>query len=118
MKIHLDYEFDDWNTYIKKERSNKYWANNTKKNQENIIKMMTIGKKYEGNYPIEIIFNKYFKDKRRDLDGVNLKIIIDGLVRSKVIQNDNLNYIQKISIIPTFSKEKKGIDIFIREIKK
>lgn len=26
MKFYIDYDFDNWNEYIRKERSNKYWA--------------------------------------------------------------------------------------------
>ena len=116
MRIYLDYEFDDWNTYIFKERSNKYWANESKKKEEYVIKMLTIGKEYKGKYPVKLKITKYFKDKKSDLDGINTKILIDGLVRAKVIKNDNLNCIQKIEINPKFDKTKKGIEVEIEEL--
>lgn len=115
MKIYINYEFDDWNTYIEKERSNKYWANQRKKEEEKIVKLSTIGKKYNGKYPVKMTFIKYFKDKRKDIDGVRVKSIIDGLVRCGVLKNDNLNCINSIQIIPKFDKIKEGIEIIIEE---
>lgn len=116
MKIYINYEFTTWNEYIKKERSNKYWANNVKKKEEDVIRYSTLGMKYEGKYPVKITFRKYFKDKRQDLDGTNTKILLDGLVRCGVIKNDNLNCINCIVLEPIFDKEKKGIEIEIEEI--
>lgn len=49
------------------------------------------------NYPIEIIFRWHMKSKTADLDGRIPKNIIDGLVRSKRIPDDNVKYIQKIT---------------------
>ena len=116
MKIYIDYEFMTWNKYIEKERSNKYWANNIKKREEDVIRYHTLGMKYEGKYPIKITFIKYFKDKRHDLDGTNTKILLDGLVRSGVIKNDNLNCINRIVLEPIFDKEEQGVEIEIEEI--
>ena len=116
MKIYIDYEFITWNKYIEKERSNKYCANNIKKREEDVIRYSTLGMKYNGKYPVKITFRRYFKDKRQDLDGTNLKIIIDGLVRCGVIKNDNLNCINSILLEPIFDKEKQGIEIEIEEI--
>ena len=116
MKIHIDYDFDNWNEYIRKERSNKYWASNVKKKEIDIVRYSTIGMKYKGKYPIKITYLKYFKDKRQDLDNVRIKGIQDSLVKLGIIKNDNLNCIQEIVFKPIFSDEKSGIDIIIEEI--
>lgn len=116
MKIHINYDFDNWNTYINKERSNKFWASKVKKKELDVVRFSTIRTKYEGNYPIKLTFTKYFKDKRQDLDNVRLKGIIDGLVKCGVIKNDNLNCIQEIVIKPKFSQEIEGIDIEIEQL--
>ena len=116
MKIYIDYDFDNWNEYIRKERSNKYWASSLKKKEEDVVRYSTIGMKYKGNYPIKMTFTKYFKDKRQDIDNVRLKGIIDGLVKCGVIKNDNLNCIQEIVIKPKFSQEIEGIDIEIEQL--
>ena len=112
----MDYEFTDWNKYIDVERSNKYAANTLKQKEMNIVRYYTIGKKYEGDYPVQITFRKYFKDKRKDLDNVKLKSLLDGLVKCGVLKNDNLNCVQRITLVPIFDTKKEGIEIEIDSI--
>lgn len=112
MKLYINYDVPNWNEYIKLERTNKYAANNLKQQEKQIVRLFTRGKKYTGEYPVEIIFKPYFKDKRRDLDNTRIKGILDGLVANGVIKNDNLNYIQRIVIEPIFNK-KQGLEIEI-----
>lgn len=116
MQIFIDYDPPNWNQYINMERTNLYQANSVKQQEKQIVALFARGKKYEGSYPVEIIFRPYFKDKRRDLDNTRIKGILDGLVNCGVIKNDNLNYIQKIIIEPIFSG-KPGIEIEINELK-
>lgn len=115
MKLYFEYEFPNWNEYINLERRNFYGANKQKQKEKNYIRLATIGKKYTSNYPIEIIVRPHFKDHRQDLDNTRIKGLLDGLVASKVIKNDNLNCIQRIVYEPIFDK-KKGIEIEIKEI--
>ncbi len=117
MKIYIDYDFDNWNDYIRKERSNKFWASNIKKEEAKIVKFSTIGKKYKGSYPVKLIITKYFKDKKQDLDNVRIKGLLDGLVKNEVIKNDNLTCIDEITLKAEFSKIKTGIEIEIIERK-
>lgn len=98
MKIKIDYEFDNWNTYINKERSNKYWASSVKKKELDVVRFHTLGMQYKGNYPVKLVIYKHFKDKRQDIDNVRLKGAIDGLVKCGVIKNDNLNCINEIQL--------------------
>lgn len=117
MKIKLDYEPINWNQYINIERRNFYQANKIKQQEKKIVKMSCIGKEYKGNYPVEIIFKKHFKDHRQDLDNTRVKGLLDGLVSCGVLKNDNLRHIQKITIEPIFDKE-EGIEIEIKELPK
>ena len=114
MKISIDYKFDNWNEYINKERSNKFWASKIKKKELEVIRYYTIGMKYKGSYPIKLIIYKHFKDKRQDLDNVRIKGIIDGLVKCGVIKNDNLNCIQEI-VYKAIIDGKEHIEIEIEE---
>lgn len=116
MKIIIDYDFDNWNEYIKKERSNKYWASSVKKKELDIIQYSTFGMRYVGSYPIKLTIYKHFKDKRQDLDNVRIKGILDGLVKCGVIKNDNLNCIQEITY-KAIIDGKDNIEIDIEEIK-
>lgn len=116
MKIYIDYDFDNWNEYIRKERSNKYWASSLKKKEEDVVRYSTIGMKYKGSYPIKMTFTKYFKDKRQDIDNVRVKSLVDSLVRCGIIKNDNLNCVQQITIKACFTDEKDGIEVEIEEM--
>lgn len=102
MKIKLNYMPPNWNEYINIERTNKYKANNLKQQEKQIVKLMTRGLKYDGKYPVKIIFRPHYSSLRQDLDNFRYKGLLDGLVFAKVIENDNLKHIQKIEIEPMF----------------
>ena len=92
----------NWNEYINLERTNKYAANSLKQKEKQIVKLMTRGLKYDGKYPVRIVFRPHYSSLRQDLDNFREKGILDGLVFAKVIENDNLKHIQKIEIEPMF----------------
>lgn len=114
MKLYIPYDFDNWNQYILKERSRKYWASSVKKKETEIVEKYCKGAKYEGTYPVKISFTKYFKDKRQDLDNVRVKAILDGLVKCGVIKNDNLTCICEITLKAEIDKEKAGISLEVK----
>lgn len=109
ISIYINYDFDNWNTYINKERSNKFWASSVKKKELDIIRYSTLNIKPINEYPVKLTFTKYFQDKRQDLDNVRIKGIIDGLVKCGILKNDNLNCITEIVLKAEFSDEKDGI---------
>lgn len=115
MKLFINYEPPNWNEYINIERTNFYKANKLKQQEKKIVQLSTIGKRYDGKYPVEIAFRPHFKDFRRDLDNTRVKGLLDGLVACKVLKNDNLRHIQRIVIEPVFDNE-VGIEIEIKEI--
>lgn len=115
MKIIIPYDFNNWNEYIDKERSNRYWANNIKQKEAKIVAQYAT-EQYQGKYPVKITVLKYFKDKRQDLDNVRIKGVLDGLVKHGVIKNDNLKHIQEIVLKAEINKEKIGIEIEIEEM--
>ena len=113
MKIFIDYNFPNWNEYIKADRGNKYSANAIKQEEKNYIGY-TVKKRYTGAYPVTLTVRPHFKNKRRDLDNFRLKGLIDGLVAAGVIVNDNLNYINKIVIEAVYS-DVEGVEVEITE---
>lgn len=115
MKIYIPYNFDNWNEYIRKERTNKFIGAKIKAEEKNIVGWYVKGLEYKGNYPVKLVITKYFKDKKQDLDNVRIKGVLDGLVASKVIKNDNLNCITEITLKAKFSKEKEGLEIEVLE---
>lgn len=117
MKIFIEYDPPNWNEYIDIERRNFYASNRLKQREKEIVRYYTIGKKYTGNYPVELIFKPHFKSQRKDLDNFRYKGILDGLVSCGVIKNDNLKHIQRIVLEPVFDK-KEGVEIEIKEMEK
>ncbi len=113
MKIFINYDFPNWNEYIKAERGSIYHANAIKQAEKNYI-AFTVKEKYKGKYPVTLTIRPYFKNKRKDLDNFRLKGLIDGLVAAGVIINDNLNCINKIIIDPIFTDE-VGVEVEIEE---
>lgn len=114
MKIFIPYEPANWNEYIKLERASIYGANALKQKEKKIV-ALTVEEKYTGKYPVELSFTAHFKNKRKDLDNFRIKGVIDGLVSSGIIKNDNTTYIQKITLKVKFD-DIEGIDIEIKEI--
>lgn len=113
MKIFIDYDFLNWNEYIKAERGNKYHANAIKQAEKEYI-AYTVKEKYTGKYPITLTVRPHFQNKRKDLDNFRIKGLLDGLVAAGVILNDNLNCINKIVIEAVFSDE-IGVEVEIKE---
>ena len=113
MRLFIDYDFMNWNEYIKAERGNKYHANTIKQAEKNYI-LYTVKQKYTGKYPVTLTVRPHFKNKRRDLDNFRLKGLIDGLVAAGVLVNDNLNCIDRILLEPIYSDE-VGVEVEIKE---
>lgn len=117
MKLKIDYIPPNWNKYINLERGNKYGANQVKQHEKEIVRYFTIGKKYTGNYPIEVTLKPHYSGYRQDLDNFRYKGLLDGLVSAGVLKNDNLKHIQKITIEPVFDKA-ECVEIEIKEMQK
>lgn len=115
MKIFIGYMPENWNQYINAERTNKYIANQMKQREKQIVKIFAKGKKYEGQYPVEIIVRPHYSAQRQDLDNFRYKGLLDGLVSAGVLKNDNLKHIQRIVLEPIFD-DKVGIEFEIREL--
>lgn len=108
---------EDWNTYIRSERSSKYLAAKIKASDKNAIAYLTRFKPpYTGGYPCQIVAVASFKNTRRDLDNLRLKGIIDGLVEAGKLENDNINHIQQITI-KGIKSDKDTLTITIKPLK-
>lgn len=94
--IRLDYKFMNLNETINVCRTNPYKANNLKKAEMEAIKLDIAKMKVVEKYPVQIIFNWHFKDKRKDLDNQMCKNICDQMVNMGKLKNDNLSCIQSI----------------------
>jgi hypothetical protein len=117
MKVVIDYKFENINTYINRCRTNYFIANKIKQKETELSRFAFINIPKITNYPIELIFTWHIKTKTADLDGKLPKNIIDGLVRSGKIIDDNVKYIQKITHI--YEEDKKEyVEIEIKALNK
>ena len=115
MKITIDYKFDSVNEYIGKCRANYHYANKVKQQETNLSALMFYKLPKIEKYPIRLIFRWHMKSKTADLDGRLPKNIIDGLVRTKKIPDDNVKYIQEI--VHKYVPDKKDyVEIELEEI--
>lgn len=105
--MYIDYDFPNWNKYINAERTNKYIASSIKKREKEIVKLLCRKMKPITKYPVIIKVKKYVKTKNTDIDNIRIKGLIDGLVEIGILENDNLNYINKIILEAEVSKDKE-----------
>jgi Holliday junction resolvase RusA-like endonuclease len=117
MRLFIEYMPPNWNQYIDAERKNKYIANNIKQQEKQIVRLLSRGKRYTGEYPVEVIVRPHYNAYRQDLDNCRYKGLLDGLVSAGVLENDNLKHIQKITLEPIFD-DKVGIEFEIKEIQR
>lgn len=117
MKLFIEYVPPNWNKYIYAERTNLYVANKIKQQEKQIVQLLARGRKYTGEYPVEVIVRPHFQARREDLDNCRYKGLLDGLVAAGVLKNDNLKHIQKITLEPIFD-DKVGIEFEIKEMEK
>lgn len=96
-KVIINHKFKSLNEYINECRTNYYVANKTKQKETMISALQFTKTPKITKYPIELKFKWHMKSKTADLDGRIPKNIIDGLVKSKRIPDDNVKYIQKIT---------------------
>ena len=95
MQIIIKGSFITLNEYINAERSNKYMAAKIKKDETERAYYHFLNKPKIIDYPIKIEFVWFVKGKRKDADNIAFakKFILDGMVKSGFIKNDNLNHI-------------------------
>lgn len=117
MRLFIGYMPPNWNEYIDLERGNKYKANRLKQEEKRIIQLIARGKRYNGNYPVEIIVRPHYNALRQDLDNFRYKGLLDGLLSAGVLKNDDLKHIQRITLEPIFDN-KVGVEIEIKELER
>lgn len=115
MKIVINNKYKSFNEYINECRRNYYLANQTKQKETMLSALAFVQMKPIKKFPVELIFYWHMKSKTADLDGRIPKNIIDGLVRSKRIPDDNIKFIQKITHIYVPDK-KDFVEVEIREM--
>lgn len=87
------------NEYTESNRTNPRKGNRVKHNEQKIvttaIRNASLTPIHE---PVVILINWYEKDNRRDVDNITAakKFIMDSLVETKVLKDDNRKYVKQI----------------------
>jgi len=108
-------ELCDLNTYINKERANRFIGAKIKKEQTEICRWACNNLKPTDN--IHIMFKWYCKNKRKDKDNVAYakKFAIDGMVKAGIIPNDGWNNIKGFTDEFYIDKENPRIEVIIED---
>ena len=109
-KAEIQLKLPSLNDYIRACRSNKYVGAKLKKNTENDI-MWFLRKLPTFTKPVEIHFHWVEDNKRRDLDNICFakKFILDALVKSGKLADDNRKIVAAFTDTFSYGKEAKVI---------
>ncbi|MGX7195198.1 RusA family crossover junction endodeoxyribonuclease [Enterococcus olivae] len=119
MKVIIQGELTDLNTYINAERTNRFKAAKIKKRQTDkcAVAFMPIRTK-KLKLPIKLHITWVCKNKRKDLDNIMFakKFIQDGMIQSGLLKNDGWNeiagYVESFEV----DKENPRIEIELEEL--
>ena len=102
--------------------SKEHWAKYAEEKHSRTEQIAWLAKEQIcGKYSrVDLIFNWYCKDKRRDKDNIiaGQKFIIDGLVEAGVIENDGWEQIGNISHFFKIDNKNPRVEILIEEVGK
>ena len=101
------------NDYVDVCRKNKYQAATFKRKVDNLIYYEIISqlKDLKINKPVIVYLHFIEENKKRDVDNVYSasKYILDALVKTKVLKNDNPKHVIDIKYSHEYTKESKVI---------
>lgn len=106
-RITLEYTFENLNEMIRLSRGNRYGANNQKKQEMQYVRFATMRIPKVTEYPIKMTFIWHVPNKNRDIDNMVGKNIIDGLVKARILKNDNLTCVSEITYKAVIDDEQK-----------
>ena len=115
-KIEIPFRLPSLNQYINECRKNRYAGANMKRNVERDIGWY-IKKLPRYEKPIKIHFTWIEENKKRDLDNVCFakKFVLDSMVKTGKLKNDNRNYVVGFEDSFEYGKESKVI-LEIKEV--
>ncbi len=105
MKYRIMLKLSNCNEIINQNRVNKYCANSHKQQEVKDISWFIRQIPRIEKYPIELIFTWHIKNSRSDLDNKSTKAILDCMQNLGILENDNINHINKITHIAVKDKE-------------
>jgi len=117
MKIVIEGELTDFNTFQDKTRWNKYSGSNLKKSETERVFWCCKKQPQEPVkfYPVYISFNWYSPNNKKDTDNVAFakKFILDGLVMAGLLKGDGRKYVAGFSDNFYIDKENPRCEVTI-----
>lgn len=119
VKIVIEGELVDLNSYIDAERGHRMVAAKLKELYTNFVRYQTLNCKPITLYPVVIQIDWYTKDKKKDPDNVSFakKFILDAFVINKILVNDGRNQIEGFRDNFYVDKVAPRIEVFIYTVK-
>lgn len=114
-------EFTDLNTYINKERSNRFAGAAVKKKETARVAWACLAQKIKHfKDPVYIKYYWFCKNKRKDKSNISFarKFIEDGLIDAGVLQNDGWDDIEGFQDVFIIDKKNPRIEVDIYETNK
>lgn len=95
IKFTVPYKLPGLNEYTEENRRNKHSGNKLKQQTEEDIIWILKSVRTQIDKPVRIKFTWYEQERRRDKDNVAFakKFILDALQKSRILPNDNNQYI-------------------------
>jgi hypothetical protein len=117
MKITIHGELTDLNTYISKERGNKYGGSTIKKKETGRCVAYFLGTRIRDDVRVHITFNWYLPNARKDPDNIAFakKFILDGMVTAKFLTNDSFKFISGFEDKFSIDKNNPRIEVEIKK---
>ena len=115
IKIVIEGELVDLNSYIDAERGHRMKAAELKELYTNFVRYQTMKQKPITLYPVIIQIDWYTKDKKKDPDNISFakKFILDAFVLNKILVNDGRGQIEAFRDNFYVDKIKPRIEVFI-----
>jgi hypothetical protein len=113
----IEIELPDFNSIVK--HAKKHWSkySQPKKGYDAFVADCARKQlKPIKRYPVDFTFHWYCKDKRKDKDNIAVgkKFILDGLIKAKIIPNDNWQYVGNFSDKFYVDKHNPRVEVVIR----
>jgi Holliday junction resolvase RusA-like endonuclease len=119
MKIIIQGELTDLNTYIKALNSHRFAGNALKQEETDRVYYEAIKQRREPilSFPVHVSYVWYCQNARKDTDNVSFakKFILDGIVKAGVLPDDSRKYVASDDNKYLIDKDNPRVEVYIKE---
>lgn len=123
LKVTIPDTLMDLNTFINKQRTNRYVGNYVK--QQETLKVSRVFSQHLDKFedlklPIRLDITWVMENRRKDKDNIAfaMKFILDGMIKAGIIENDGWNEISGFTHHFKVDKENPRVEVKIKEVKR